>query len=156
MMVHGIETEEKHIAGTVAPPAYALPVSKLRGVPASARAALKRQGINTCARLLERAGKVAGRQALARSSGVDPELLLRLVQRADMARINGVGAVFSMMLEDLGVRDTGVLARQDPLRLHAMLRELNGRERLARRSPTLEEVADWIAQARALGRLVEA
>lgn len=155
MMVDGIESEGHGKAGKAVSPAYALPVSKLRGVPASTRAALKRQGINTCARLLERAGTVAGRQALARSTGVDPELLLRLVQRADMARINGIGAVFSMMLEDLGVRDTGALARQEPLRLHAMLRELNGRERMARRSPTPEEVADWIAQARALERLVE-
>lgn len=155
MMVDGIESEGHGRAGKAVSPAYALPVSKLRGVPASTRAALKRQGINTCARLLERAGTVAGRQALARSTGVDPELLLRLVQRADMARINGIGAVFCMMLEDLGVRDTGALARQDPVRLHFLLKELNGRERLARRSPTPEEVADWVVQARALERLVE-
>jgi nucleotidyltransferase/DNA polymerase involved in DNA repair len=155
MMVHDLKTEQRSVAGVVAPPAYALPVSKLRGVPASTRAALKRAGINTCARLLERAGSLAGREALARATGVDTELLLRLVQRADMARVNGVGAVFSMMLEDLGVRETGALARQDPIRLHAQLRELNGRERMARRSPTPEEVADWIAQARALERLVE-
>lgn len=155
MMVDGVVSEEHRKAGKAVAPAYALPVSKLRGVPASTRAALKRQGINTCARLLERAGKAAGRLRLARATGVDPELLLRLVQRADMARINGIGAVFSMMLEDLGVRDTGALARQDPVRLHFLLKELNGRERLARRSPTPEEVADWIAQARTLERLVE-
>lgn len=134
---------------------YALPVSKLRGVPATARMALKRQGINTCARLLEQAGKAAARRALAERTGVDGELLLRLVQRADMARINGIGAVFGMMLEDLGVRDVGTLARQDPVVLHQRLKELNTKERLARRSPTPEEVADWVAQARALPRLVE-
>lgn len=134
---------------------YVLPVSKLRGVPASVRAALKRQGITTCARLLERAGSAAARQELARRTGVDPELLLRLVQRADMARINGIGAVFGMMLEELGVRETGALASRDPLRLHAELKAMNGRERMARRSPTPEEVADWVAQARALERLVE-
>lgn len=155
MMVHGGKTEERAHGAPAMGPAYALPVSKLRGVPATARAALKRQGINTCARLLERAGTEAGRLALARLSGIDPELLLRLVQRADMARIKGVGAVFSMMLEDLGMRETGMLARQDPIRLHAELRELNGRERLARRSPTPEEVAGWIAQARALERLIQ-
>lgn len=135
---------------------YALPVSKLRGVPATARMALKRQGINTCQRLLELAGKAAARRALAERTGIDGELLLRLVQRADMARINGIGAVFGMMLEDLGVRDVGTLARQDPVVLHQRLKALNTSERLARRSPTPEEVADWVAQARALPRLVEA
>ncbi len=134
---------------------YALPISKLRGVPTSARMALKRQGINTCARLLEQAGKAAARRALAERTGIDPELLLRIVQRADMARINGIGAVFGMMLEDLGVRDVSALARQDPVALHQRLKELNTEERLARRSPTPEEVADWVGQARALPRLVE-
>lgn len=150
---------EKGFARTACGPGsaagYALPVSKLRGVPATARMALKRQGINTCQRLLELAGKSAARRALAERTGIDGELLLRLVQRADMARINGIGAVFGMMLEDLGVRDVGTLARQDPVLLHQRLKELNTSERLARRSPTPEEVADWVAQARALPRLVE-
>ena len=43
---------------------------------------------------------------------------------------------------------------QDPERLHRQLREYNQRERLARRSPTPEEVADWVEQARRLPVLV--
>lgn len=134
---------------------YLLPISKLRGVPGTARMALKRQGINTCARLLEQAGKAAARRALAERTGIDGELLLRLVQRADLARINGIGAVFGVMLEALGVRDTESLARQDPVVLHQRLKELNTAERFARRAPTPEEVADWVGQARALPRLIE-
>ena len=34
--------------------------------------------------------------------------------------------------------------------LHRQLRDYNRRERLARRSPTPEEVADWVGQARLL------
>ncbi len=155
MMTH-VPTPPERLSTRARPGShYALPVSKLRGVPTSVRMALKRQGINTCARLLERAGSVAARRELAARTGVDPELLLRLAQRADMARINGIGAVFGMMLEDLGVRDTTVLARQDPVELHRRLKQLNERERLARRSPTPEEVADWVAQARALPRVIE-
>ncbi len=156
MMNHMQGRTERRTGGSTPASGYALPVSKLRGVPATARMALKRQGINTCARLLEQAGKAAARRALAERTGIDGELLLRLVQRADMARINGIGAVFGMMLEDLGVRDVGTLARQDPVVLHRRLKELNTSDRLARRSPTPEEVADWVAQARALPRLVEA
>lgn len=154
LMVAEQEAPDAPGAGT-RPTGYALPVSKLRGVPVTARAALKRVGINTCARLLEEAGKAAARAALAERTGIDPELLLRLVQRADMARVNGIGAVFGMMLEDLGIREVGALARQDPVKLHAALKDLNTRERYARRSPTPEEVADWVAQARVLPRLVE-
>lgn len=155
MMSHSEGRSATGVAGAKVSTVYALPVSKLRGVPATARMALKRQGINTCARLLEQAGKAAARRALSERTGIDEELLLRLVQRADMARVNGIGAVFGMMLEDLGIREVGALARQDPVKLHAILKELNNRERYARRSPTPEEVADWVAQARALPRLIE-
>jgi hypothetical protein len=62
--------------------------------------------------------------------------------------------VFGMMLEDLGARDVQTLAAQDPETLHARLRAYNLEERLARRSPTLDEVRDWVAQAMGLPVLV--
>ena len=102
MMSHVSKRSELAAAAEPRTATYPLPVSKLRGVPATVRVALKRQGINTCARLLELAGTAAARRALAERTGIDGELLLRLAQRADMARINGIGAVFGMMLEELG------------------------------------------------------
>jgi hypothetical protein len=133
---------------------YALPISKLREVPFQARVALKVRRITTCNQLLAAAARYESREALARATRLPPELLTVLVQRADMARVNGVGTVFSLMLEELGIGDVGVLAAQEPEQLHARLRRYNQDERLARRSPTPEEVADWVAQARRLPRLV--
>lgn len=131
-----------------------LPVSKLRGVPPRVRMALKARRISSCGQLLRAAGKAEWRASLAELTGIDPALLTTLVQRADMSRIRGVGAIFGMMLEDLGIRDVQTLAVQDPAELHERLRRYNQRMRLARRSPTPEEVADWIAQARQLEPLV--
>ena len=133
---------------------YALPLSKLHGVPNRARLALKVQRITTCEQLLAAAGPSEARTALARSSQLDPELLDQLVHRADMARISGIGVVFGLMLEELGVDDVGSLAGCDPPELHERLRRHNLRERLARRSPTPEEVADWVSQARQLPLLL--
>ena len=134
-------------------PSYSLPISKLRGVPFRARALLKVRRITTCAQLLAAASMREDRIRLAAETGVDLKLLDMLVERADMARVNGIGAVFGMMLEDLGIRDVGTLAAQEPDELHERLRSYNGEERIARRSPTPEEVADWVAQARALPEL---
>jgi len=131
-----------------------LPISKLRGVPQRARVALKTRRITSCGQLLHAAGKAELRARLAEATGIDPELLTILVQRADMTRVSGVGAIFGLMLEDLGIRDVQTLAAQDPVELHRRLREYNQRVRLARRSPTPEEVADWVAQARRLEPLV--
>ena len=131
-----------------------LPIGKLRGVPQRVRVLLKARRITSCGQLLHAAGKAELRRKLAEATGIDPELLTLLVQRADMTRVSGVGAIFGLMLEDLGIRDVQTLAAQDPVALHQRLREYNRRVRLARRSPTPEEVADWVAQARRLEPLV--
>jgi hypothetical protein len=131
-----------------------LPVGKLGGVPSEVLAVLKGRRITMCGQLLAAAGKAVRREALAASSGLDADLLLRLVQRADRARLHGVGVVFGVMLEELGVRDVQTLAAQDPRVLHARLRAYNLEVHVARRSPTPEEVADWVEQARAAPELV--
>lgn len=135
-------------APAVAPPS--LPISKLRGVPQAVRMALKQRRITNCDQLLATAARPEGRGALARAIALDDESMLIVVQRADMARVNGIGAVFGLMLEDLGVYCVADLAACDPIELHDRLRAHNQAERIARRSPTPEEVQDWILQARAL------
>jgi hypothetical protein len=133
---------------------HLLPISKLRGVRSYLRAVLKTRRITTCGQLLDAAGDAGDRARLARETGADASGLLDLVRRADMARVNGIGTVFGLMLEIMGVDDVPGLAGRDAVELHRQLRDYNQEERLARRSPTPEEVADWVGQARALPRLV--
>jgi len=133
---------------------YPLPISKLRGVPFQVRVALKVRRITTCSQLLRVGALAEDRRALAAAAKIPFEVLTELVQRADMARINGIGAVFGLMLEELGVHDVGTLRERDPEELHEQLREYNRNERLARRSPTPEEVTDWVGQARELRPLL--
>lgn len=134
--------------------AAALPISKLRGVSYDVRLRLKRRGVTRCEQLLRIAGAPARRAKLAEASGVDPDMLLALTKRADLARVNGVGAVFGMMLELLGIDTVDLLARADASILHGQLQFLNQRERMARRAPTVDEVEDWLVQANALPRLL--
>jgi predicted flap endonuclease-1-like 5' DNA nuclease len=133
---------------------HVLPIGKLRGVAPRVRATLKVRRITTCGQLLSAAAIADRRDELVRATGLDPDAILALVQRADMARVNGVGAMFGLMLEELDIKDVQTLASQETEQLHAALRDYNRRERIARRSPTPEEVADWVAQARALVPLV--
>jgi predicted flap endonuclease-1-like 5' DNA nuclease len=133
--------------------AMSLHVSKLRGISLDVRIKLKRQGVSYTHQLLREAGSIERCRGLAARSGIDEATLTRLVRRADLARIKGIGAIFADMLEMIGVDQVAVLAGQDSRDLHARLHELNSAERLARRSPTPDEVQQWIAQARALPRL---
>lgn len=131
-----------------------LPLSKLGCAPAKALAMLKARRITNCSQLLNAAAAGPARRALAELTRVDPVTLTRMVQRADMKRVDGVGVVFSVILAGVGIADVANLAAADPIELHVQLREHNVRERLARRSPTPEEEADWVAQARQLPVLV--
>jgi hypothetical protein len=131
-----------------------LPISKLRGVPPEVRVALKAAHITTCSQLLTAAARFDNRETLAINRHLDLSSLTDLVQRADLARVGGVGATFGLMLERLGICDVASLAEQAPEILAARLRELNGQTRLTRRSPNAAEVEAWIEQARKLPKLV--
>src|SRR4051794_16819017 len=100
-------------------PAQPLPVSKLRGLTLPVRAALKRHRVTTCGQLLRAAGGARDRDRLAREAGIDPDVLLALVRQADLARVDGLGTVFGLMLEDLGVCDVPAPAPPDPTWLGA-------------------------------------
>ena len=110
--------------------------------------------ISTCPQLLAAAAAAGKRAPLAKAAGIAPELLTTIVQRADMRRVLGLGAIFEKMLEEVGVHDVATLAQQDATVLHLRLKTYNQRERLSRRSPTLEEVEHWVEQAKALPVLV--
>lgn len=138
-----------------ADPAAVLPVGKLRGVSYEVRLRLKRRGITRCGQLLRAAATAVKRAGLASATGVAEETLHLLVKRADVARVNGVGATFALMLEHLGLDRVDLIAAEAAEDLHERLRALNREERLARRSPTPEEVGDWVDQARRLPRLVD-
>ena len=127
-----------------------LPISKLQGVPALLRWALKVKSIATTAQLLAAAGGFEQREAFAAAMQVAPELLTAIVRRADLARVKGVGVRFAQMLEEIGIHDVVSLAEQDPIRLHDSLRQHNEQTGLCRRSPTPIETTDWVKQARAL------
>jgi predicted flap endonuclease-1-like 5' DNA nuclease len=132
-----------------------LHVSKLRGISNEVRNRLKRHGVIYTHQLVEAAGRLESRRELAARSGIEEATLLRLTCRADLARIKGIGAIFADMLELTGVDRVSSLAEHDPARLYAILHDLNAAERFARRAPTRDEVADWVAQARALPHVVD-
>lgn len=133
-------------------PKYPTPVCKLYGVSVDVRRALKTRSITNVEQLLEAAARHEDREALAlaRATRLDLATLTAIVQRADMTRIRGSGFVFARMLAEVGVPDVATLAVQAPQALHLRLHVFNQAERLARRSPTLEEIIGWVSQARRL------
>ena len=130
-------------------------ISKFHGIPDELLAALVQHGFRYSGELLEAAQTSAARKALAEALGVDPQVILKLANRADLARLRGIGGVFSDLLEQAGVDTVKELANRRPEKLYAKLVEINNQMHLAGRVPTMQAVADWVSQAKELPRVLE-
>ena len=95
-----------------------------------------------------------GRDELAEKTGIDKSLILEWVNLADLYRIKGIGEEYSDLLEEAGVDTVVELAQRNPENLHEKLSAVNAEKKLVRRVPSLEEVQDWVEQAKALPRVI--
>ena len=104
--------------------------------------------------LFEQGATKKGRVEIAEKSGINEKLILRWVNHIDLIRINGIGPQFAELLEAAGVDSVPELAQRNATNLQAKLAEVNAARNLVGREATLNEVADWIEQAKALPRVV--
>jgi predicted flap endonuclease-1-like 5' DNA nuclease len=115
---------------------------------------LKAAGIATTEALLERGATREGRASIAETTGISGTLLLRWVNHADLFRINGVEAQYAELLEAAGVDSVPELAQRVPANLASRLAEVNDQKKLVRKVPSQTQVADWVAQAQTMPRMV--
>ncbi len=129
-------------------------ISEVEGIGPTFAAKLQEAGIGTVEGLLKAGGAAAGRKDLATRTGIDIKILLDWVNRADLARIKGVGSEYADLLETAGVDSVTELGTRKAENLHAKLTELNAAKSLVRRVPTLAEVEKWVAEAKTLEQAV--
>ena len=129
----------------------ALRSAELFGVREDLAASLKAAGLTDSGKLLAAAATPADRKALAAKLGVDEKEVLELANRADLARIKGVGKVYSDLLEWAGVDTVAELAQRNPDNLFEKIVSA-ANEHFVQRLPRSQDVADWVAQAKALER----
>jgi predicted flap endonuclease-1-like 5' DNA nuclease len=113
-------------------------------------------GIATAEALLEAGAKPGGRAAIEKATGLSGTLILKWVNRVDLMRIKGVGSEYSDLLEMAGVDSPAELANRNAANLATTFQEVDAaRPNTVRRVPSETEVADWIAQAKRLPKVVE-
>jgi predicted flap endonuclease-1-like 5' DNA nuclease len=115
---------------------------------------LKAAGIATTEALLEQGATRDGRARIAEATGISGTLVLRWVNHADLFRINGVEAQYAELLEAAGVDSIPELAQRVPANLASRLAEVNDQKKLVRKLPSETQVADWVAQAKTMPRMV--
>lgn len=132
-----------------------LTLGELRGINDSVLNSLKAQGISDSDSMLEATKTPQDRKSLASATGVDGKIILELANRADLARIKGIGRVYSDLMEEAGVDTVKELAQRSAESLHAKLIQINSVRQFTQRPPSVEQIGDFIQQAKDLPRMLE-
>lgn len=131
-------------------------MDEIEGIGAIEAEKLGLAGIATPDALLAQGAKPGGRAAIEKATGLSQTLILKWVNRIDLMRIKGVGSEYSDLLEVAGVDSPAELAQRNAANLATTFQEVDAaRPDTVRRVPSEAEVADWIAQAKDLPRVVE-
>ena len=130
-------------------------IEEIEGIGPTFAKKLVDAGIKTTDDLLEAGTTPKERETLATKTDISEKLILQWVNLADLMRIKGVGEEYSDLLEEAGVDTVVELATRNADNLHAKILEVNDEKKLVRRPPTLDEVKDWVDQAKVLPRKIE-
>ena len=130
-------------------------LNRLSGTTPEIVAKLKAIGIKNSKHLLEACRTPAARAELATRTDMDQQLVLKLANRADLARIRNIGGVYSRLLEEAGVETVVELARRSPEDLRAELNKINAEKRVAGRVPAQAMVNGWVSKAQKLSQALE-
>lgn len=133
----------------------AVSIDDLRGMTPELAAKLKARGLGQSDQLLDAARIPSQRKELAAAVGAEPRVILELANRADLARVKGVGAVYSDLLELAGVDTVKELATRRADNLYAKMKDTNAEGAHASQLPTQTDVESWVEQAKALPKTLE-
>ena len=129
---------------------------EIEGVGAAYAAKLTESGVKSQEDLLVAGSTPKAREELAAKTGISGKLLLEWINRADLARVKGIGEEYADLLELAGVDTVPELARRNAVNLHKKLIEVaEAKKNVVRRVPAASEVTKWVAAAKELPRAVK-
>ncbi len=129
-------------------------LSEIQGIGEQYSAKLEALGITSLVKLLDACASKKGRKEVAAKIEVSEKVLLKWLNRADLARVKGISTHYADLLELAGVDTVPELAQRNAENLLVKINELNEDRDLVKRLPSLGQVAEWIAQAKELPRVI--
>ena len=129
-------------------------LSEIEGLDESMEQKLKSVGISSEEELVAASATSKDRAELSKKIDVDEKIILKWANRADLARIKGIGTEFADLLEAAGVDTVPELAQRKAENLFIKLTEVNTEYKFVKKMPTEKQLEDWIAQAKELPRVL--
>ncbi|MCP5059089.1 MAG: DUF4332 domain-containing protein [bacterium] len=106
--------------------------------------------INTTDDFLESCCDKKGRGAIAASTGISESHILNWANMADLMRVSGIGKQFAEILKASGVDTIKELRTRNAENLAARIKEINDEKKLAKATPSLAHVTEWIEKAKTM------
>ena len=125
-------------------------IADLSAIEPDDASTLRKAGIRTTAKLLERAKDAKGRRQLAEKTGLAEKNILCWANLSDRMRIKGVGEDYAHLLQAAGVDTVKELKYRNPERLAKAMAEANVKRKLVRVLPSDRAVVRWIEYAKKL------
>lgn len=129
-------------------------LSEIEGLDESMEQKLKSVGITTEEELVAASATSKDRAELSRKIDVAEKVILKWANRADLARVKGIGREFADLLEAAGVDTVPELAHRKAENLLVKLTEVNTEYKFVKKLPSEKQLEDWIAQAKDLPRVL--
>lgn len=129
-------------------------LADIEGIGKTYAAKLKKAGVGSQTGLLKLCCEKKGRKKVAAASGLSEKQILEWVNRADLARVKGIGGQYADLLEAAGVDSVPELGNRNAVNLHKKMAEVNAKKKLVRQLPSDSQVANWVKQAKKLKRVV--
>ena len=129
-------------------------LAEIEGIGEAYAQKLEAGGIVSIEQLLVAGAEKKGRSEIASKCDISEKLVLKWVNRADLARIKGVSTQYADLLECAGVDTVPELAQRNAENLHAAMAKVNEEKHLVRQLPSESQVEDWVKQAKELPRAI--
>jgi len=129
-------------------------LNEIEGLDESMAQKLKSVGITSEEELVAASVTKENRTDLAKKIDVPEKVILKWANRADLARIKGVGLEYADLLEAAGVDTVPELAQRKADHLLNKLTAVNEEYEFVKKLPTENQLEDWISQAKELPRIL--
>jgi predicted flap endonuclease-1-like 5' DNA nuclease len=123
-------------------------IDEIEGIGPSYGQRLNDAGIKNTDHLLDLCCTPTGRKHVASKTGLTEKQILEWTNMADLMRVSGVGRQFAELLEASGVDTIKELRNRNAENLAKAIQAINDERRLARATPSVSMVSNWIAQAK--------
>jgi predicted flap endonuclease-1-like 5' DNA nuclease len=126
----------------------------IKGIGEKYASKLGEIGISTQEELLTQGAEPKGRQEIIEKTGISGKLILRWLNMADLARVQGITEAYANLLEHAGIDTVPELAQRNAKNLYTKMQEVNEEKNVVKELPSENEVAQWVSEAKNLPRAI--